>query len=120
MEEQKILNELSQNTGTEHYYKIPLTDGYVYTDGVRNLLLSCGCYWLISDIGIELSFNKKIQKPFLILGIKVNDDKSAVITLKEDSDLKPIYEKEIPYTDFPLREYEFYIIDKVMLLKGEY
>ena len=116
--ESPIITELKGFTGTENYFKIPFSD-YVYTDGIKALIDLCGCSWLISDIGILLSHKKQLEKPFLILNIKVKDDK-AVITLKEDTDEKPIYTKKISYTDFPLKEYEFYIIDKVMLLKGEY
>lgn len=119
MTEQEILNELEQNTGTQDYYKIPFSD-YVYTDGINDLINKCSCYWLISDTAILLSNKTALQKPFLILNIKVNSDKTAIITLKEDSDLKPIYEKVYSYTDFNLKEYEFYIIDKVFLLKSEY
>ncbi len=28
--------------------------------------------------------------------------------------------QEIPFTDFPLKDFEFYCIDNVMLLKSEY
>jgi len=114
----ELLKSLESYTGTEQYTKIPFSD-YVYTDGIKALIDLCGCSWLISDFGILLSHKKQYEKPFLILNIKVKDDK-AVITLKEDTDEKPIYTKKISYTDFPLKEYEFYIIDKVMLLKGEY
>ena len=113
-----ILTELKGFTGTEQYFKIPFSD-YVYTDGVRELIKLCGCSWLISDIGILLSHKSKYERDFLVLNIKVKDNK-AIITLKEDTNEKPIYTKKIDYTDFPLKEYEFYIINKVMLLKGEY
>lgn len=116
--EQEILKELNLFNGSENYFKIPFSD-CVYTDGVRELIKSCGCWWLVNDLGILLKFNP-IDKPFLIVGIKVNEDKTALITLKEDTDEIPVYEKLINYTDFPLKEFEFYLIDKVFLLKGEY
>ena len=118
-EEKQILNELSLNTGTEQYFKIPFSS-FVYTDGINNLIEKCKCWWLISDIGILLQCEKKYNKDFLILTIEVNKDKSAVITLKEDTNEKPIYTKKLDYTDFCLSKYEFFIINKVMLLKSEY
>ena len=54
------------------------------------------------------------------MSLKVNEDNTAELILKEDSDLKPIYTKKYNYTDFPLKEFEFYYIDKVFLLKSEY
>ena len=116
---EEITSNLENYTGTEQYFKIPFSN-YVYTDGINALIDLCGCHWLISDMGILLSNKEKLRKSFLILNIKVNKDNSAIITLKEDSDLKPIYTKQIDYTDFSLKEYEFYIIDGVFLLKSEY
>ncbi len=117
--QQEILKELENNIGTTQYFKIPFTD-VVYTEGINNLINKCGCYWLISDLGIEINQDIKLQKPFLIVSLKVNEDNTAELILKEDSDLKPIYTKKYNYTDFPLKEFEFYYIDKVFLLKSEY
>jgi len=116
--EQDILNELKDFTGTENYFKIPLSH-YNHTDGINELIKTCGCWWLISDTAIYLS-NIKEKYDFLVLSIKVNPDKSAVVSLKEDMDLKPVYSKKYDYTDFPLNEFEFYIINEVFLLKSEY
>ena len=115
-EQKQIISELNQNTGSQQYFKIPFSK-IVYTEGIEDLIKRCGCWWLISDLGIELSNQ---EKPFLIVRIEVNEDDSAIITLKEDSDLEIIYKKEIGYTDFSLKEFEFYLIDKVFLLKNEY
>lgn len=129
--QKSTLEELEQYTGTEQYFKIPFSD-FVYTDGINHLINKCGCWWLISDLGIELNaINNQYEKNkkkgiktefpnFLIVSLKVNDDKTAVIEIKEDTDKKPIYTKKLNYTDFLLEEYEFYLIDKVFLLKSEY
>ena len=98
-----ILNALNGYTGTEDYHKIPFSN-YVYTDGINALIEECKCWWLISDLGIEISHKANLQKPFIIVNLKVNEDKSALITMKEDSDLKPFYKKKIDYTDFKLNE----------------
>ena len=116
--ETQIINELKHNTGTEHYFKIPFSD-LVYTDGINDLINRCGSWWLISDLGIEISQNPKLQKPFLLVRVEVKDGKGK-ITLREDSNLKPIFTKDYEYTDFPLSKFEFYICDKVILLKEEY
>ena len=117
-EQQEIRNNLKDFTGTENYYKIPLSK-FNHTDGINHLIRICGCWWLISDTAIYLSSLKDFPD-FLILTIKVNEDKSAIVTLKEDTDVKPIYTKIYGYTDFPLNEYEFYIINNVFLLRSEY
>ena len=118
-EEKDILNALKNYRGTENYNQIPFSK-YVYTDGINALIELCECWWLISDLGIEINALTRLQKPFILVNIKVNEDKSALITMKEDNGLKPFYQKKISYTDFKLNEYGFYICDNVMLLKSEY
>ncbi len=118
-EQQEILEELESNNGTQQYHKIPFSN-VVYTDGINDLIEKCKCWWLISDLGIEIDKNTELQKPFLVVSLKVNEDNTAELILKEDTDLKPIYTKKYEYTDFPLDYFEFYYIDKVMLLKNEY
>jgi hypothetical protein len=120
--EQNVNNTLSQYIGTEQYYPIPLSS-FKYTDGVECLIRLCGCYWLISDTAIFMSSEEGKdlkEKEFLILTIKVNEDKSCDVSLKEDTDTPILYHKKYGYTNFPLREFEFYIINEVMLLKNEY
>ena len=39
----------------------------------------------------------------------VNKDKSAVLTMKEDSNTPELVRQEIPYTDFPLDNIKFYV-----------
>lgn len=119
MNQTQIIEELNHFYGTEHYYKIPFSK-VVYTDGIEGFIRLCKCWWLISDLGIQYSARTDIHKSFLIVRIKVNEDKSCIIDLREDSDLEPIFTKDYDYTDFPLKEYEFYLIDNVFLLKGEY
>jgi|TARA_R100000789_G_scaffold86159_1_gene82210 hypothetical protein len=117
--QQEIINELKNNIGTEHYYKIPFSS-LVYTDGINNLINKCGSYWLFSDLGIELNNNNIINKDFLIVTIEVKN-KKGLITIKEDTNKPIIFKKEYPFLpDFPLNKYEFYLINKVFLLKSEY
>ena len=58
--------------------------------------------------------------PFQIWGIKVYDDKSAMVYCKEDCDEAPIVTQYLSYTDFPIENFELYCIDGVVLLKSEY
>ena len=38
----------------------------------------------------------------------------------QDGDCKTIFEKKIEFTDFPLTEIAFYVVDKTILLPSEY
>jgi hypothetical protein len=118
-EQEQILKELEQNYCSEEYHKIPFSN-LIYTDGINDLINKCCCWWLISDTAILINNTPKLRKDFLILSIKVNEDNTAEVTLKEDSNTEPIYKKVYAYTDFPLKEFEFYITDEVILLKSEY
>ena len=119
-QQEKIKQELKQNHGTTQYHKIPFSH-LVYTDGINDLIEKCKCWWLISDLGIEIAHDEKLQKPFLVVKVEVDTDKQkGRIILKEDTDEKPIYIKELNYTDFPLSDFEFWISNEVFLLKSEY
>lgn len=122
-EQSEILNELELNSGSEEYHKIPFSN-IKYTDGINDLINKCSCWWLISDTAIFMTSNKDNNilrgEEFLILKIEVTEDKKAIVTLKEDSDTPILYNKVYDYTDFPLKEFEFYIIGGIMLLKSEY
>ena len=108
--------DLRQFTGTEHYYRH--FTGLVYTDGVRHLAERAGAYWLIDLVA---SYQHKLRSvPFQVWELRVNDDHSARITMREDDGQPLKVRQEIEYADFPLRSFEWYCIDKVMLLKNEY
>jgi len=111
-----LLSELTQFIGTEHYYKHLL--GLNFTDGVKYLADNAGCYWWLDIIA---SYQSEIRDcPFQIWRIEVSEYNSGVVTMREDDGIKPRVKQEIPYTDFPLKEYEMYCINGVILLKSEY
>ena len=109
--------ELCQFTGTTRYY--PSTFRKLnLTDGVHYLREKANCYWFIDIIESYQHELKGIN--FQIWGIKVNEDKTAIVYCKEDSDKVPLITQELTYTDFPLNTFELYCIDDVVLLKSEY
>ena len=111
-----VVLDLEQFTGTEKYYKH--FGGVVYTDGIKYLAEQAGCYWLIDLVA---SYQPKLKNAgFQLWQIQVAPDNSAVVTCREDSDLPEIVKQAIPYTDFPLKTFEWYFIDGVMLLQSEY
>ena len=109
--------ELSQFIGTTKYH--PSTFGTLkLTDGVDYLREKTNCYWFI-DIIESYQYTLK-DVSFQIWGIKFNEDKTAMVYCKEDSDKEPIVIQDLTYTDFPLDKFELYCIDGVVLLKSEY
>ena len=110
----EIQNGLSQCIGTEQYWKNRLLS-FQYTDGIKFLHESCEAYWLL----IAIASHKRTE-PFQLWHLKVNKDKSATLTMKEDSNEPNLVKQEIPITDFPLDEISLYLIDGVLLLPSEY
>lgn len=113
----ELSKELEKFIGSEQYFKSGL-GGLKLTEGINYLRNKVNCYWLI-DI-VESYQNKLKDIPFQLWRIEVKEDKSAVVTCKEDIGQPNLVEQKIEYTDFPLKEFEFYCIDKVVLLKSEY
>ena len=108
--------ELAQFHGTTRYYRN--FTGLLYTDGVNHLAERAECYWLIDLVG---SYQPKLRNvPFQLWRIKVREDKSSLVTMVEDTGQPVKIKQEIPFTDFPLRDFKFFCIDNVMLLKSEY
>jgi len=123
---EKILNGLNNFHGTQQYYKS--TFGKLkLTEGINYLRNKVNCYWLI-DIVESVQHLKKIKEnSFIVWKIEVKDNSFIVKaysdianTNSKDNKKYILYEQEGDYTDFPLKEFEFYQINDVLLLKGEY
>lgn len=106
--------ELSQFTGTEHYYK-HWFGNYKYTDGVKYLGEKAQCYWLLDAI-----FSYRRTEPFQVWTLTVDESKKAWLTMKEDSNLPTLVSQTIEYTTFPLPQIDLWLIDGVLLLPSEY
>lgn len=120
-ERKNVLKELDQFTGTEHYYRDMF--GYHHTDGIQFLAVELGAFWLIDAV---ISHQPKAMRnprlrEFQLWKLKVENGE-ATLTCKEDSGpgQRPKIIQRIPFTDFPEPGIEFYVINKVILLKSEY
>ena len=116
-EEEKILSEFEQFTGTTKYYRSTF-GRLLLTEGIHYMRERLNCYWLID---IVESYQPQLKdKRFQLWSIQVNKDKSALVEMREDSGLEPLVKQALQYTDFKLKQYEFFCIDRVVLLKSEY
>ena len=110
--------DLEQFTGTENYYK----HGFgrlVVTDGVQYLAHQAKAFWLLDAIA---SYQAKhiAAIPFQIWELTVNDNKTAILTMKEDSDCPVLVKQHIPYTDYPMPKIKLWLVDRVLMLPTEY
>jgi len=110
--------DLEQFTGTENYYKQSF-GGIVVTDGVQYLAYNAKAFWLVDAIASHQT--KHIAAvPFQIWELTVNEDKTAILTMKEDSDCPILVRQNIPYTDYPLPKIKLWLVDRVLMLPTEY
>ena len=106
----QLQSELAQFTGTEAYHRLFIFNRKnVTTDGVKFLVDNGECYWLLDAISShqKTAMKDEMLRDFQIWKLKVNSDKSAILTCERDTDDVAITQK-IPYTDFPLPEITLY------------
>lgn len=97
---QAIRDALAQEYGSDDPYTIhSLNRKMVMTGGIIRLRENADCHWLMDIIA-----SYKRTEPFQVWELKVNDDKSAVVTMREDSGERAKVTQKIGYTDFPLKE----------------
>ena len=117
-EAEKFAADLDQFTGTEHYYqhwagKLNLTDGV-------HFLEMHGAGWLVDAVASYQGEDAVRGVPFQLWSLKVQPDRKAVLTMREDSDKPALIEQKFQFTDFPLDEFSLYVIDGILLLPSEY
>ena len=123
--------DLAQFYGTEEYTRwSPLFRNVVLTDGAKYVAENGGgqgAYWLMDAIASHQPtiLKNPACRDFQLWTLKVNADRSAVLTGAPDSDVKPTIVQKIEYTDFDLPEISFYCnpLDertRCILLRSEY
>lgn len=93
--------ELSQFTGTEHYYRVsPIHGNLVLTDGVKYLCERAQCYWLVD---IVASYQYKLtSEPFQVWTLGIDADEMRGSVRCEDGNGNILVRQELEYTDFPI------------------
>jgi hypothetical protein len=109
--------DLEQFTGSETCYRHWLN--IHYTEGVKYLADNAKAHWLIDAIA-SYQTKKIVGVPFQIWELTINEDKTAVLTMKEDSDCPILVKQHIPYTDYPLPKIKLWLVDRVLMLPSEY
>ena len=114
LSKKEIQEGLAQCHCSENYWKNDALC-FQYTDGIKFLHESCEAYWLLIAIS---GYSRK--EPFQLWQLKVKENCSAVLTMREDTGQPTKVRQEIVYTDFPLQEISIYLIDGILLLPSEY
>ena len=114
----KLKSDLAGYIGTDQYHKLSIVPVNC-TDGVKGFADLAQAYWLISDLTIVAHMKYK-NVPFQLWEIKVAEDHTAALTMREDTGLPAKYTQKYEYTDFPVGSFKLYLIDGVLLLPSEY
>ena len=111
---------LRQFTGSETWYRHPLNQKVLYTDGVQYLAYHGGAYWLLDTIAISQAHVKVVAaEEFQVWTLKVNPDSTALLTC-DDGNGRIVYNQSLSFSDFPLPEIKLYFRDNVIMLPNEY
>ena len=120
-------SDLSQFTGTEHYYPHGLNRKFMHTDGVNYLAENAGAYWLIDLIASHQSSRKVRAESFQLWTLTLTGKKNpmAVAECRADTNAPVLARQEIEFTDFPLKSVKLYCVDGgdgkvVLMLPSEY
>ena len=124
--ESSLSSDLAQCFASDTHYAHWLP-GCKYTEGVQMLASRAGAYWLIDVVFSHFTKPKVRREPFQLWSIRKLPEGSknaCVVECRRDRGLKPISRQFIPYTDFPFDDlgetFEWYVDNRVMLLKSEY
>ena len=117
--ENEFRKNLSQFTGTENWYRSSINPRTLYTDGAKYLAETCSAYWLLDEIALAQFGKLPISKEeFQNWKLEVKDG-SGLLTAGDGND-KVVFEKKIPYTDFPFSNIELWYTGNVIFLPSEY
>lgn len=114
----KVLNS---SIGTQHWYREPLSENLVYTDGIKYMAEELGMYWFIGVVGTHMDnvmevFNAE-KETFFTVELAVDDSNRAVFTINQEkynaeteeyTDVNIAYQ-ELTYADLPQCEMKFFL-----------
>lgn len=109
---------LTQFTGTEHWYRHSLNPAVTFTDGAKYVADTAGAYWLLDEIALAQHVRVVAEQPFQVWTLTVTGTR-AVLTC-EDGNGGKVSAKDIPFTDFPACGITLWCTDRVILLPSEY
>lgn len=108
----------AQCNGTDHYYRHSLSR-LVYTDGVKLVADLCGSYWLIDCILLKQRLKAFREQEFQVWKLDCDIGHSRANLTCGDGDGNEVFKELISFTDFPIKEIEFYFENGVLCLPCE-
>jgi hypothetical protein len=111
--------QLTQFTGTEHWYRHGLVRSILFTDGAKYVADSAGAYWLLDEIALAQRFVAAVKaEGFQLWRLTVKNDAGTLSC--ENGNGRAVFTKAIPFTDFPGTGVTLYFCNNTILLPSEY
>lgn len=117
--EKLIESDLTQFTGTDHYYPHGLGNTVIHlTDGTKHVAEAAGAYWFF-DIILSYQGSKTLKnEEFQRWKLEKKESGGWLVTC-DDGNRNILITQEVPYSDFPLNSIKVYLIDGICLLPSE-
>ncbi|MCK1281783.1 hypothetical protein IVB46_41870 [Bradyrhizobium sp. 61] len=113
------LADLHQFTGTEQWYRNPLNQNVLFTEGAKYVADQAGAYWLLDEIALaQLDVAAVKTEGFQVWKLDVETNR-AMLSCGNGNGTQ-VYAKKIAFTDFPAPGITLWFTDKVILLPSEY
>jgi hypothetical protein len=111
--------DLSQFTGSEHWYRHALNRHVVFTDGAKHAADEGGGYWLLDVIAVAQRYEKRVAaERFQVWKLAVRPDRTATLTC-EDGNYNTVYTQQLEFTDFPAPEVTLWFENNTIYLPSE-
>jgi hypothetical protein len=113
--------ELRQFTGSEHWYRHGLNRAVLFTDGAKYVADQGGAYWLLDEIALAQRGEKAVAaEAFQVWKLTVDLDRHTGTLTCDDGNGRIVFEKLIPFTDFPLPEITLWFANNTIYLPSEH
>ena len=111
--------DLKMFTGTEQWFKHPLSSNFLYTDGVKFFAEHCGggAYWFLDILATELADLQETED-FMSITLIVVDSSAKILV--DDGNGNILHTREVDYTDAEEGAWKFFFTNNVLLLPSEY
>ena len=111
-----LADTLRQFTGTETWFRHPITRDFLYTEGVHFFANNAGggAYWLLDILATQPEVRRGVTSKGFGIALLSAKDAAAWLTVSHDlgEHNKPIdvlFAKTITYTDCPDGQWKFYL-----------
>ena len=111
--------DLKMFTGTEQWFRHPLSSNFLYTDGVKFFAEHCGggAYWFLDILATELADLQETED-FMSITLIVVDSSAKILV--DDGNGNILHTREVDYTDAEEGSWKFFFTNNVLLLPSEY